>query len=206
MTPIAEAKSSDEKSAKRGGTGIYKERNPRQETWCVYFYYVTDRNGYDEVKAYRFYSRTKITNIKNKITDLLKNVFDQTQTPRQYGSRFRSFPWRRYSYVVIALDSENVKFRHCNALEVKHRASKSNHSFFDALDYTQQFNVGGVDRDVSIVYFINHMLARDGREIGENKKEIFDFYWNLVKRRRRPFLPPDSGGTNQGGPVPPPYR
>jgi hypothetical protein len=206
MKPIAEAESSGKNKTGRRRTGIYKDYNARQESWCVYFYYVTDRSGYDEVKCFCLDSDRKITSIKIKIKQLLENVFEQTDTPPQCGSNFRSFKWRRYSYIVIALDSENVVFDRLNALTVKHESSKLNHSFFDGNDYTQKIEVQGVERNISVVYFINHMVGLDGYEIMNGQKEKFDFHWNLIKKSRVPFLPPDSGGTNQGGPAAPPYR
>ena len=194
--------------------GHYIERKP----YCIYYYHVTDiTRGAWKVRHYYVSDNGDIRrqNLKDRARELGRNGKRNGHAPPKYGDDLADIVWERISYIMFLFDIPGAKLRRNNqAIEVYHKDDhgnkKDNHSFFDADEFTVDLSDnedGSYERDV---VFCTNYLQKDmnGGKLpdrGKGQYFAFNFYFEPDSIGGGSGLrQPDSGGTNQGGGVPPP--
>lgn len=205
---------------------VYQERKHRlpfgKTPYCLYFYYIgppeivgPEQDRVRKITHYFVESDEAIEreDVPEIVRTLALNARKPTkdQSPAPTGYNLQSIKWERKSYISFVIDDDNLRLKRDEAIEFdRENDGAENHSFFDGWDF--DIYVGGKYRQAFCC--INHVkrnqaggdLGHDIRE-GETKiPEYFHFRLNTVPPQEslRPRFP-DSGGTNMGPPVPPPY-
>ncbi|HEY5713271.1 MAG TPA: hypothetical protein VIT38_15355 [Allosphingosinicella sp.] len=191
---------------------------------CIYFYYIKlNDNGPATIKHY-YYSdgdrKIHADDIPELVRQLGRNGREIYGVPPQHGEGFsttdyRRIAWRRKSYIAFLLDNDDADAHFSknnkNAFKFyrKQDATK-NHSFFDGFEVEVDLSD---DEDGSqirtAVVCINHMKkTADGNDLGIGgvaEEDEYKFELNIQLNRASLTRAPDSGGTNMGPPVPPPF-
>ncbi|HEX8626533.1 MAG TPA: hypothetical protein VF782_15845 [Allosphingosinicella sp.] len=189
---------------------IYYKYNADKDIFSIYLYYITySKNGAQNVSAHFHLNPVNPidsgTELKQLITFMANDIAAGESGWPAYASSFDEVPHRRKSYFVIVVDDDErrlKKKKDGGALTFYNYAgADANHTFFNGKDL--EIKLSG-KRTASAIVCVNHMLSEvSGSDLGMGKQESFRFRMNFQGERTRPD---DSGGTNQGQPLPPPYR
>lgn len=179
----------------------------------IYFYYVkvTRRAGmiaYDKAVLFIWEEDEAIspTDLKGKhIPELTKNARKtRPDKPMPSSIGFGREPWRRRSYLVVALDHGNAAdggFETDDAAIIERLAGTKeykNHCFFDGGE--EKIAVRQQD-PIWVMWTVNYMKNRSGKDIPEGKTHKFRFKF---KPKGRPIVETPDHGTNMGPPIGPP--
>lgn len=208
MTSTDSARRKRAAMSSRGAQGRYKDPSPWKvpNPYCIYFYYAKKigRGKYD-VRVYVSSSNSEIsmTRLKTKIESLTRNARRNGNNPSASGWSFNDIEWRRYSWLVIAMDNNN--FENGDAVDIQwidDTMTKPkygpNHCFFDGGDGVMQISTGD---PISVLWMKNHMRNQAGDVLVKGDQQKFKFKFN-PSRRIRDY--PDESGTNTGPVIGPP--
>jgi len=179
----------------------------RDPLHCIYFYYVQqDAAGLGVRVYYHFDEDTPIEDgqaLMKLIEKLGANARLGDYAPPPCGHSISSVPWRRKSYLVVLLDDPVLKFPDKDALQITFRGDPHeavNHSFFNAQKLYVDLPGDHAGQVVTALCCVNLMQHKDGRNMkDEDDPEEYSISVIPGGPLRR-----DDGGTNQGGPIPPP--
>lgn len=199
----------------------YKMKRTRPQysakPYCIYYYHVTDITTEPwKLKHYYLSDNGDIRrgDLERLARSLGRNAMKIHGTPPPMRNEdFEDVYWTRISYIMFLFDIPGVSLQHNRALEIEYLDGsgrrRPNHTFFDADDFTVDLSDNGDGaHERPVVYCVNHLQkdTRGGRlEEDETQYFIFNFNFEGNVVGVRPIIRlPNSGGTNQGGGVPPP--
>lgn len=183
---------------------------------CIYFYYLQyiqeeqDQEPVPNLCVYYHFDEDTPIRDRQDLMRLVRKLGENARAgdfaPPPCGHSFSAVPWRRKCYVVILLDDQVHKFPDPGAFNIdfKDRVEEDNHSFFNARKLDIDLSGNGSGDMVTAVCCVNLMQHKDGRDM-EDYDDPEKYRVDL-----RPDGPvmlrfrDDDGGTNQGGPIPPP--
>lgn len=180
---------------------------PRQHDnlHCVYFYYVKFNGTAFEMKSYYYFDEdTPIRNDHDLITIIGKLAINAKRgdfAPPPFGTTISAAPWRRKSFMVILMDDNQHQFPNEDALIIDclEVAEEINHSFFNA----RKLDINLAGNAVTALCCVNLMQHRDNRNMEDrDPPERYEVKYRPNGPRASGVR--DDGGTNQGGPLPPP--
>lgn len=192
-----------------------KETKFRKKPYCVYFYHVGAKDpdtGRRPVKYYYYSEPNAISRgeFERIAVELGVNARREPGAPPSHGSEPDQEIWIRKSYIMILVDDPTARFG-TPMLKVEQTESANggvtypNHSFYDAEEFRVELpSPDGGTETCQVVVCTNHM-KRDVEGNDQLPKDLqhYKFTLNFDPPEGPGFLP-DSGGTNQGGPIPPP--
>jgi hypothetical protein len=172
--------------------------------YCIYFYYIRYDGGQGSSMNV-YYDFDKHEPIKSKAdlvkraTALAENAMKGDFAPPPCGHSFAAVPWRRKSYLVFLLDDPVLNFPGKEALSLEFQDSQAetvNHSFFNA----DKWDITAMGRQVTVLSCVDLMQHKSGRPMMDGEVETYTVDLSLSHNR----TVRGDGGTNQGGPIPPP--
>ncbi len=182
------------------------------------FYYIKVNADQSWQSTHYFYDQN--TDIEEEHLDLVlpylaDNAIKGKNIPPKHGENFREVIWRRKSFIAFVVDSADFKLKDGEEGLIVEHQSHPNHTFFDAR-YIDTGNwedsAGNLLNNLSCILCINHMKGNKyGQDIGEREEKVY-FSLQLESRgaaaQGRGLAAEfsiDSGGTNTGPPVSPPF-
>ena len=176
---------------------------------CIYFYYVKILDGKTDITAYYHFDEN--TPIRDKpdliriVRQLGQNARIPDHAPPPCGTGFSAVPWRRKSYFVVLIDHKTHIFENEKSFNIvfKDGKEKENHSFFNAQKLNIDLSYNSSGDMVTAVCCVNLMRHVSGRDLQGKETEPYSV---SLSPKGLPMLHyrNGTGGTNQGGPLPPP--
>ncbi len=174
---------------------------------AVYFYYL-DRGG--EWEVYEWWDPGKPIDLESAIIHLADNAQGSKNNPPYYTKDLSLVRMRRQSYVAFAVSAQDWTLGLSNEIKVTgnddfgHPISNGAYTFANTV--THPSLVGKPTAPLLVVYFENAMMSVRGGQLADREFETFRFELPFFAQRKKRVRAPDSGGTNMGPPVPPPFR
>ena len=204
--------------SKRGKTQQYS-----YDPYCIYYYHVTDVTTDPWTVKHYFVSDNgdiRPGDLKERARDLGMNANRKFgDPPKHYGAppvhgcNLEDIHWTRVSYLMFVFDIPGLKLKkEKQSLKVEHAVGNQrylNHTFFDADDFTVDLSEkgdGSHKREgvVCVNYMQKNMNGERLKAYERGQYFVLNFDFENDKIGGRDIRQPDSGGTNQGGGVPPP--
>jgi hypothetical protein len=179
---------------------------------AVYLYYFINRGGDTESRMYYYLDRSLPQQDFNSVmASLVVNAMNGDSDPSCHGTYVTDLIRRRYSYVVIALESDDSKMGSTKAAKIYNKfgqKKEATHTFKNPKYGELELILNGSKRIISWVAYENHMIDYATDKPLKNKSEKFTLSCTCrsATGRSMKILDEESGGTNMGPPVGPPYR
>ena len=190
---------------------VYDFHNRPYAPECIYYYHshLSDNKEViiDGAYYYDYGEPIGARTLKRLIKKLARNHRENIDMPPKAGNSFKSFKWRRISFIVVLLDNAEIRLKTKNkdygALEILEEKGNSNFSLFNGEDLEITLPTKDGPRTVTAVACINYMEDEDGDRLDDDESR----YYELRIRADVPGLQPGregEGGTNMGPPIGPP--
>jgi hypothetical protein len=175
-----------------------------KDLYAAYLYYFQFREGEDRpyaVREYEYFNTKHKMDLKQKLKELCVNASADGDNPPRYSEEPGHMMMRRKSYVIFAVEGKGKSFPNKDAVLFTSLNEGDAKKTFEGEIVFQHVGVA----NMSVAVYENTMkCSSSGNELDDMKHENFSFHLNL-NGRDKPLRPRgDSGGTNMGGPVPPP--
>jgi hypothetical protein len=201
----------DQSSPPSASSEAHPEADEAKEVYAIYFYHVKITGGGAlDVTAYHHcqYSPLNRQTLVLAVTEMARNARTKDFAWPPCGKGFNAIPRRRKGYFAVVLDDPAEKLAEDGAIAFYDGSGKpSRHNFSDAFNFEVDVGPpGSPGGRLSAVVCLNRMKSKksDG-DLAKGEAEDFqlELFYGSKKRRGPPY---EDGGTNQGPPVPPPYR
>ena len=179
----------------------------------IYLYYIKFLQGaqYPQTRAYFCFDYLNVgyneDDLKNLITRFAINAHADGNSPPCYGTTLDDIYRRRKGYVVVVVDAADLGPGDATIeFEGQFDGSKNDAKHTLSVPKEMQVSVyeGGRVRTIVAFFSANGMKETDKSDLDPGEYEWFEFTLTSAKKPRG--LPyEDSGGTNMGPPVGPPY-
>lgn len=179
----------------------------------IYLYYIKFPQEEQSLQTRAYFCFDYLENeysdddLKNLIARFAINAHADGNSPPCYGTTLDDIYRRRKGYVVVVVDAEDLSPGEASiAFEGHFDGSKNDATHTLSAPKEMQVAVyeGGKVRTLVAFFSANSMKETDKSELDAGEYERFDFTLTSIKEARSlPYQ--DSGGTNMGPPVGPPY-
>ena len=173
----------------------YDPGNPELRPECVYLYYLPDPTDFPHAEVYfhDWGEGVGLDQVESAVKELVFLIQNDRLKPCAWS--FGELMWRRRSYFVLAIRSDDHILVPRDAVTFTFERGDGNHNFRDGRDIPA-FDTK--DGRVSAMACINHMKNEAGGPLGRHESERF----RIIMSTEPPikFLHDDTG-TNMGPPV-----
>lgn len=175
---------------------------------CMYFYYIYGTVEAPHVLHY-FHTIDDIpidtrSEAEARARTLIDNARAGGEHPKPDGQEWDNIYWTRKSIIALFIDIEGVRLLPKALRFTTDHHGTENYGFFDGWQTEL--------RGRPIIFCTNHMKRnRQGSDIEEEEERYYHFDILSTPELQWPYRTditgryPDSGGTNMGPPVPPPF-
>ncbi|PSJ38895.1 hypothetical protein [Allosphingosinicella deserti] len=169
---------------------------------AAYFFYY--RKGIDnvyDIAPYEYYDIYHPFDRREIAQKLFLNAAKDERDPPRFSSSHRKMKMERKSYYIVARD-DGADFEGEPITFTKIGGRSANYTFKNGEKFSIELILDDRPKKINFACYENHLCKENGEDLEDYAYENFSVQVNFVGGRLR--LLEDSGGTNMGGPVPPP--